>query len=307
MRDGLWVLIGIWQSYRLLKKLKPAVVFIKGGFVGVPVGLAAGRLKIPYVTHDSDAIPGLANRLIAGNARAHGVAGDKKLYPYSLDKTYEVGVPLSDQYKKVNYQLQNEYRRGLGIASDVRVICITGGGLGAQRLNEAMQAIVPVLLEHYPSLVVLHIAGRAHEHQTKDYYGQQLATKYQDQVIVKGFVNDLYRYTAAADLVVSRAGATQLAELAVQAKATVIIPNPLLTGGHQLKNAEQLVKAGAVALVPEAELKNQDVLLNTIRDLLDHQAKRQALGEKLGALSKPDATKKLVDIILEATKQKKTG
>src|SRR5207253_4160634 len=107
LRDAFRVVIGMWQSYRLLKKLKPSVIFIKGGFVGVPVGLAAAKRKIPYVTHDSDVLPGLANHIIARWASAHAVAMPKQLYHYPQDKTYTVGVPVSGEYREVTYHLQS--------------------------------------------------------------------------------------------------------------------------------------------------------------------------------------------------------
>lgn len=305
IRDGFWVIIGIWQSFWLLKKLKPNVIFIKGGFVGVPVGVVAGWLHIPYITHDSDTLPGLANKIIAKRAHAHAVGGPKHLYPYPAHKTHEVGVPLNDQYKPVTYQLQSEYRKGLGIKSDVKVICVTGGGLGARRLNDAVAAIVPTLLLHYPSLVVLHISGRDHQAGLESYYKDKLSAEHYKHVLVKGFVNDLYRYTASADVVITRAGATQLAELATQRKAAIVVPNPILTGGHQTKNAQQLEKSNAIIVLSEEKLtKDHTVLYNAIRDLLDHQEKRHKLAQNLGELAKPDATKRLADIILETDNNK---
>lgn len=303
LRDGFWVVVGIWQSFWLLRRLKPNVIFIKGGFVGVPVGLVAGWLKIPYVTHDSDTLPGLANRLIAKRASAHAVGGPKQLYKYPSHKTFEVGVPLSEQYTPVSYQLQSEYRKGLGIKSDVKVICVTGGGLGAKRLNDAVSAIVPELLVHYPSLVVLHISGRDHEEELSRRYENTLDKKQYAQVKVKGFVNDLYRYTAAADVVVSRAGATQLAELAIQKKPAIVVPNPILTAGHQLKNAKQLEKAGAIVSISEESLANSpNEIYDALRDLLDHQEKRSELAKRLGKTAKPKAAMQLADLILKVAK-----
>jgi UDP-N-acetylglucosamine--N-acetylmuramyl-(pentapeptide) pyrophosphoryl-undecaprenol N-acetylglucosamine transferase len=93
LRDVIFVLIGLWQSFWLLGRLHPDVIFIKGGFVGVPVGLMAALRGIPYVTHDSDAVPGLANRIIARWARLHAVGLPKEVYAYPPAKTVTVGVP----------------------------------------------------------------------------------------------------------------------------------------------------------------------------------------------------------------------
>jgi UDP-N-acetylglucosamine--N-acetylmuramyl-(pentapeptide) pyrophosphoryl-undecaprenol N-acetylglucosamine transferase len=98
-RDVGYVVAGLGQSYRLLRRLQPDVLFVKGGFVGVPVGLAAAKLGIPYITHDSDALPGLANRIIARWAALHAVALPKEVYHYPAANTVTVGVPISHEFR----------------------------------------------------------------------------------------------------------------------------------------------------------------------------------------------------------------
>jgi UDP-N-acetylglucosamine--N-acetylmuramyl-(pentapeptide) pyrophosphoryl-undecaprenol N-acetylglucosamine transferase len=300
IRDFFYVFIGIFQSSLLLKKLKPDVIFIKGGFVGVPVGLAAAMRNIPFVTHDSDAMPGLANRIIGHWAAAHAVALPKDVYNYPADKTYVVGVPVSEDYVPVTANLQRDYRQGLNIKHDERVICVTGGGLGAHTLNMAVAAALPELLHQYPGLAVFHIAGRNNEAELRQYYAEHLDKQYQPQVVVKGFVNDLYRYSAAADVIITRAGATTLAEFAIQAKPVVVVPNPALTGGHQLKNAEYLAAKGAVEVVLEADLAAKpEILADKVGELLHYSEKREELAHILAGFANPDASKKLADVILQ--------
>ncbi len=296
IRDFFFVVIGTFQSYRLLKNLKPAVIFTPGGFVGVPVGIAASRRHIPFITHDLDAIPGLANRINARWAVAHAVALPPETYDYPPDKTFYVGVPVSEMYQPVTHQMQLEYRKGLKIEPDARVLCITGGGNGAERLNNAVAKIAPELLHHYPNLVILHIAGRKNEADLNKLYNDLIDNQIRNRVIVKGFVDDLYRYSAAANVVVARAGATNMAEFALQHRPCIVVPNPALTGGHQLKNAQQLEKAGAIKVVSENDMEQQ--LLPSIRELFDFSAKREALGDALGKFAKPEATKQLAELIL---------
>jgi UDP-N-acetylglucosamine--N-acetylmuramyl-(pentapeptide) pyrophosphoryl-undecaprenol N-acetylglucosamine transferase len=302
IRDGFYVLIGVWQSYRLLKKLQPAVIFTPGGFVGVPVGIAAAKRHIPFITHDLDAMPGLANRINSKWAVAHAVAMPVGMYNYPKDKTFYVGVPVSDAYREVSNKMQVEYREGLGINTDARVLCVTGGGLGAQRLNEAVAELAPDLLTKYPNLVILHIAGRKNEADLVKNYEENLYAEQRKRVVVKGFVNDLYRYSAAADVIVTRAGATNLAEFSLQHKACIVVPNPMLAGGHQLKNAELLEKAQAVVVVQEGDLKTE--LLPSIRELLGFSEKRQTLAEAFGKFAKPDASAKLAKLIIETAEGK---
>lgn len=301
IRDAVWTAIGLWQSFRLLKRLKPEVIFIKGGFVGVPVGLSAALLHIPYITHDSDALPGLANRIIAPWAKIHAVALPKELYSrYPADKTITVGVPLNSQYHPLTKKDVNEARERIGVPQDGKVLFITGGSLGAQRINEAIASCAAELLDRYPELTILQIAGRTHEAAIRQQYKRELTPQQASRIVVKGFVSDLYLYSAAADIVITRAGATTIAELAAQHKTCIVVPNPLLTGGHQLVNAEAFAARKAVRLVDEETLRHDDhALMPAIVDLFDHPEKAKQFGDRLGEFVQPDAAEHLAMLILD--------
>lgn len=300
LRDAVLTLVGMWQSFWLLRKIKPQVIFVKGGFVGVPVGLAAAALRIPYVTHDSDALPGLANRIIAPWAKMHAVALPKEVYDYPPQRTITVGVPLAHHFVPVTPPLQRTFRTQVGLPQDAKVMLVTGGGLGAQRLNDAVITCLPELLQRYADLVVVHLAGRSLEADVRQRYKRELRVQDQDRVIVKGFVTNLYAYSGAADVVVARAGATSNAELAAQAKACVIVPNPLLAGGHQLKNAKVLSDRKAARMVSEEHLRHDHkALLPPLVDLLDHPEKAAALGKKFHELVEPDSAARLSVVLLD--------
>jgi UDP-N-acetylglucosamine--N-acetylmuramyl-(pentapeptide) pyrophosphoryl-undecaprenol N-acetylglucosamine transferase len=299
LRDAFRVLIGIFQSWRLLRRLKPDVIFIKGGFVGVPVGLAAAWLHIPFVTHDSDAIPGLANRIIARWARKHAVALPADIYAYEASKTVTVGVPVKAEYRLVTAELKQAYRKELGIQDDAKVLFIIGGGLGAQRINQAIVKAMPGLMAQFNDLRVIHGAGRSNEEAVRTQYHDLLKPSEMQRVTVVGFLHDVYRYSGAADVVVTRAGATNLAEFAVQGKACIVIPSPFLTGGHQLKNAKYLEEQQATEQVSEAELAAQpDVLAERVSALLSDPARQAALGQKFTAFGHPHAAQELATLIL---------
>lgn len=303
-RDGAYVAMGIGQSYRLLKQLQPQVVFVKGGFVGVPVGLAAARLGIPYITHDSDAIPGLANRLIARWAARHAVALPREIYQYPANKTVTVGVPISHKYQPADEATRKRLRRQLGLEAYDKLLLVTGGGLGAQRLNEAVIANAPDLLACYPGLAIVHLAGRAQVVDVREKYNKALKVADHGRVIVHGFVANLYDYGAAADVVITRAGGTSIAEFAAQAKACVVVPNPLLTGGHQLKNAQALVERDAIKVVDEAALAaDPQALAVALRPLLDDPQAAERLGRQLHSMAQPDAARRLAMVLLEEAGQ----
>lgn len=300
LRDVVFVLIGIWQSFWLLGKLRPDIIFTRGSFVSVPVCIAAKLRGIPYVTHDSDAIPSLANRIIAPWARLHAVALPKELYTYPPKKTITVGVPISDKFHPLTTTEVRADREQLRLDEAGKVLLVTGGGLGSQRINMAAVACVPDLLVRYPDLWVVHIAGRLEEASVRRQYHQELPPEEQKRVLIKGFVTNMYQYSGAADVVVSRAGGNSIAEFAAQSKACVVVPAPHLSGGHQLKNAQVLADRKAVRLVNETTLQEDlHAFMPPLTDLFDHPEKRILLGKKLATLAQPNAAHLLAVLLLE--------
>ncbi len=303
IRDVLYVLIGIFQSWRLLRRLRPDVIFIRGGFMGVPVGLAAGWLHIPYVTHDSDAIPGLASRIIARRATKHAVALPPEVYPYPADKTVMTGIPLRAEFVPVTAALQQRYRTAIDIPAKARMLFVVGGGLGAQRINQAVAEAVPHLLHQFRNLYVVHAVGRAHEAAMQACYQQDLTETEQGRVHVYGYLEDVYRYSGAADIIITRAGATNLAEFAVQGRACIVVPSPFLAGGHQLKNAQYLEAQAAAVVLDEADmLADPNRLAKQVSTLLHDDALCQKLEKNLGAFAKPRASQELAKLVLEQVK-----
>lgn len=307
-RDALYVLVGLWQSRRLLKKLQPAVIFVKGGFVGVPVGLAAAQLHIPYITHDSDSVPGLANRLIARWAAVHAVAMPKEVYAYPQDKTVTTGIPLRKEFVPVTDVLQAEYRKAITIPKTAKLLFIIGGGLGSQAVNRAVGQAVPHLLGQFPDLHVVHGVGRSNEEEMSKYYNEQLSDQEQGRVRVHGYLPDVYQYSGAADLIITRAGATNLAEFAVQGKACIVVPAAFLTGGHQVKNAEYLAEQSAVSVLRQDELEaDPNRLAKQVSELIANPAERAQMGKKLSSFAHPNATSEIADLIIcQVDKQKRS-
>jgi UDP-N-acetylglucosamine--N-acetylmuramyl-(pentapeptide) pyrophosphoryl-undecaprenol N-acetylglucosamine transferase len=300
LRDAFGVVVGLWQSFWLLGKLRPDIIFTRGSYVSVPVCLAAALRGIPYVTHDSDAIPSLANRIIARWAKVHAVALPKEIYHYPPKKTVTVGVPISHQFRPLTIDQTRDFKRTLGLSLGGRVLFVTGGGNGADRLNKAVMNCASELLERYADLTIIHLAGRRLEADVRQRYRQFLTPEEQNRVIVEGFVTNLYQFSGIADVVVARAGGSSLAEFAAQAKACVVVPNPQLTGGHQLKNAKVLADRKAIRLVSEETLQEEPrALMPSVTDLLDHPDKAKELGRRLGELAQPNAAHLLAVLLLE--------
>ncbi len=290
---------GYFESRRLLRKLKPSIIFIKGGFVGVPVGLAASRLHIPFVTHDSDSAPGLANRIISRWAKIHAVALSKETYPYPIDKTVSVGVPIKHNFVPVTPQLQQQYREELGLTRFKQLIFITGGGNGAALLNNIVAKCSPQILDDNTSVGIIHMAGKTLVEETEDLYKSVLTPEQMSQIIVKGFEDNFYLYSGAADVVIGRGSATNLAEFAMQGKACIIIPARQLP--WTVQNTRTLAKDNAVVSLDEDNLlKDPSMLAARCNDLLNSSEKRLFLSDQLSkALVHPNSARELAMLIID--------
>ena len=303
LRDIGRVLRGYSESYRLLRKINPDIVFIKGGFVGVPVGLAAASLRIPYVTHDSDSAPGLANRIISRWAKVHAVALAKENYPYPSEKTFSVGVPINHNFVPVTPQLRIKYREELGLSKFQHIIFVTGGGNGAATLNTIVAKCSRLILDNNSTVGILHMAGRALTEATETLYKQVLTDEQMKRVIIKGFDDKLYLYSGAADIVIGRGSATNLAEFAMQGKACVIVPARQLP--WTVHNTRVLAEDNAVISLDEDELtQNPAGLAATCNDLLSSPEKQLELGDKLSkALVHQNSARELATLIIENVNQ----
>lgn len=308
IRDFFYVLAGIMQSRKLLKALQPDVIFVKGGFVGVPVGLAAAQLHIPYITHDSDAVPGLANRIIARWATWHAVALPKEAYSYPANKTVTTGIPVRDDFVPVTAALRKQYRAHSKVPEKAKLLFVIGGGLGAQRINQAVAEAMPHLLGEFRDLYVVHGTGQANEAEVVRIYDERLNEAEQGRTRVLGFIPDVHVYSGAADVIITRAGATNLAEFARQGKACIVIPSPFLTGGHQIKNAQYLADHGAALVLDETELTDDpNRLARQVSALLTDKKRQQQLSEQLATFAKPNASQDLAELLLDTAKNKQTS
>ncbi len=297
VRDFFRVVRGFFVSRRLLKTIRPRVVFSKGGFVAVPVGLAARTLGIPIITHDSDVVPGLANRLLSRWAVLHAVGMPKQYYSYSERKMVFTGIPLNKNISVVDRSAKQAFKKDLGLSSETKVLTVAGGGLGSVRVNKLVASIAPNLLNRYKNLRIFHFCGASNLEQTKALYAEKLGVEEASRLVLKGFSDQFYKYTGVADVVIARAGATTIAELALQAKALVVIPSPFLTGAHQLKNADMLAKNQAAVVFSED--KPADELEAVVDSLLNSPANRKRLALSLAKLAKPNAASELAEAVLK--------
>ena len=299
-RDFFRFVRGIFEAWVLLGKKKPDAIFLKGGFVSVPVGIVARFRHIPYITHDSDAIPGLANRLTARHAQKNTTALPAELYPYKPEKTIQVGIPVQPEFHRVSAAEREEAKLVIGLRQHDEVIFCVGGGLGAQKVNLALAAAAETLLGKSLRRRIIHVTGKKLFEETKQAYTQQVSAEHMAQVQLIDFTTELYKYSAAADVVITRAGATNIAEFSMQAKACIVVPNPVLTGGQQLHNAKVLSDNGAALVLDESKLAD---LGEKVDELLQSENTRTQLADKLHGLAQYDAAKVLAQLLLNLSGQ----
>ena len=293
--DGFLVAVGFIQSIFKLLIWRPDVVFTKGGYVCLPVGMAARVLNIPLVIHDSDAHPGLTNRILARWATAIGTGAPLEYYHYPKSISTYTGIPINVDFKPYTKPEQWDAKRKWGINPDKPLVVITGGGLGARRLNNTVVSISK-RLQKQASVILLSGVGQYEELKAQ-------LPQNSDHFQLHAFTNDMATLLGAADIVVTRAGATTILELAALSKPTILVPNAALTGGHQLKNAAVYENAkAAVVLVEDAMVENSDMLLDAVNQLLNSPKETQAMAKRFATFSKPHAARDMARLILSARK-----
>jgi UDP-N-acetylglucosamine--N-acetylmuramyl-(pentapeptide) pyrophosphoryl-undecaprenol N-acetylglucosamine transferase len=300
-RDFFRFLLGTLQAIRLLRKLKPDVIMLKGGFVCVPVGLAARMLRIAYITHDSDAVPGLANKLTAKHAVYNAVALEKSIYPYDQAKTISVGIPIQEQFTLVTDQVKKQAKSDLGIQSDHPVLFCVGGGLGAQNLNNSILKICKSLLSEITDLKIIHLTGKKLFQETKISYGKTLNEAELKNIKLIDFSVELYKLSAASDIVITRGGATNIAEFAAQAKPCIVVPNPVLTGGQQLHNAKVLKDKQAAVIVSE---NDEEALKSAVMKLFGNKELSTKIADNLNILFSNDSADKIAELLIDEAEKK---
>ena len=256
--DPFKVLKGYRQARALLKKLNPDVVFSKGGFVSVPVILAAKHRKIPAIIHESDITPGLANKLAIPNACKVCCNFPETLKYLPADKAVLTGSPIRKELLSGNRLHGLTYCR---FKPDKPVIMVVGGSSGSQFINEVVRSLLPELLINYQ---VLHLCGKGNLDDSLTGTQGYAQFEYANQEL-----SDLF---AAADIVISRAGANAICELLALRKPNILIPlSANASRGDQILNAQSFEKQG-YSMVIEEERLNGKVLSDAIRKLFANRS-----------------------------------
>jgi len=277
-----WIrqIIGIKQSMVYMSEYQPVAVLAKGGFVAFPVAIAAWLKRVKLIIHESDAIIGRANRFLSLFAFRFLVAFPKNFYPYwSGNKMIRVGIPINDQFQAT-------------AMPKTKTVLFMGGSQGSRFLNQMVKESVKKLSK---KAKVVHIYGDGNKKEMEEFY-QTLDKKTKESYKIISFTSKIAELIKSSSVVVGRAGATSLVEVAKVGRPMVLIPFPYAASQHQKRNAQILAKKGAAKVLYERKTNSKEIL-SEIDKLLDSKAESEKLSHNLTKFWDIDARGRIVEII----------
>ncbi len=280
--DPLRVLKGYAEALKIIKKFKPDVVFSKGGFVAVPVVLAARHHKIPVIIHESDMTPGLANKICIPSAKKVCCNFPETLKYLPEDKAVLTGSPIREELLSGDRLAGLQYTH---LSSSLPIILVIGGSLGSVTVNQAVRSILPELLEHFQ---IIHICGKGNLDESL--IGKEGYVQYE-------YVDKPLRHLlAAADLVLSRAGANSICEILALRKPNILIPlSAAASRGDQILNANSFAKQGFSTVLEEEALTGESLL----QAITETYKNRQAFIDKMAESQLNNAVSTIINLIDE--------
>ena len=276
-----------------LDQIKPNVVVGFGGYVSVPVGRAAEKNHIPLIIHEQNSVMGLTNKMLAPRAQAvcltYECAGQGIVDPAKIQVT---GNPVR---ASVLSSTRAEGRAMLGIPEDALMLLVFGGSLGARHINQALCAMKDQLLA-YSNLYIVHITGPKELESVSSELS--LLPEQQKRWIVMGYQNRMGETMAAADMIISRAGATSLAEISARAIPAILVPFPYATADHQTTNARAYVEAGCAHMMADDSLDTPEFRA-MVAQLIESRELRQSMHDHALAQETANAASRLADVVMK--------
>ncbi|MGB5685609.1 MAG: undecaprenyldiphospho-muramoylpentapeptide beta-N-acetylglucosaminyltransferase [Candidatus Electrothrix sp.] len=283
--------VAVLESWKIIKRFQPDLVFGVGGYVTGPVLLAARLCSVPTCIHEQNSIPGLANRMISHFVSRIFVSIPGE-YPFPEQKTVVAGNPVRQEILAAAERRQQEVGSPL-------TLLVMGGSLGAHRINMLMLDVAAQLDEQQKKTVqLIHQTGTADEKKVRDGYAAAGV-----KAEVKAFFTDMASLYSQTDLVLARAGATSLAELSVMGLPAVLIPYPYAADDHQAKNAEYYVAEGGAVMYRESAL-DAELLGKILSQLLGDIDKLKKMARAMKNMGQPEATQRILDSCMDLIETK---
>lgn len=286
---------GVRDSKKMLKEFKPDVVIGTGGYVCGPVVYAAAKLRVPTIIHEQNSVPGLTNKFLSRYVNKIAVCFKEAEEYFPKEKVVFTGNPRASE---VRGQDGIRGRLSTGLKTNLPAVLIFGGSRGARPINESVVRSLAEFAEK--PYQILYVTGDAHFEEVKkevDLVGNP------QNVVIKPFIHNMPEVLAGVDLVVSRAGATTLAELTSLGIPSILIPSPYVTNNHQEKNARSLSDGGAAELLLEKDL-NSKALLQKIDSVMLNKEKQKDMKIKATKMGVPDSAGRLYKVMKQITNTK---
>ncbi len=276
----------MWNSFRIIKSFKPDVVIGTGGFASGAVLKVASMLGIPTVIQEQNSYPGITNKLLAKKANKICVAYENLERFFPKDKMILTGNPVRQDL--INEASKSEAIAYFKLDANKKTLLVLGGSLGARRINQLIEKELDFLLSQ--NIQIIWQCGKLY---LNDY------SKYNEKenVQVVAFIDRMDLVYAAADVVISRSGASSVSELCIVGKPTIFIPSPNVSEDHQTKNAKAISDKNGAILIRESELETQ--FETVFSDLISSESKQAELSQNIKKLAKPNATKDIVEEIVK--------
>ena len=285
VRNVLRVLKGLAQAFRLVGKHKPSVVLGVGGYSSGPVLVAAKLRGVPTIIHEANAFPGLANRSVARFVTTVAVAFEEALPRLKRPDGVVTGNPIRKEFFEAKHPGQRATGNG-------QRLLIFGGSQGSRILNETMAGALLFLSRLKDSLTIVHQTGPNDLEKMRNAYRDSAFAN----AVVVPYLDPIVDEMAAADLVVSRAGAMTVSELSAIGRAAILVPFAAATNNHQELNARVVERAGGAVVITEAAL-SPEKLAAAITEVVSDPERTRRMGAASKTLAKPSATKNIVDLI----------
>ncbi len=287
------------RAKKIIREFKPDVIVGTGGYASYPALKMGAKMGIPTAVHESNAVPGLTTRLVEKDVDTVMVSFEESRACYTNpDRVKVVGTPVREEFL---YTARQEARARLGLG-DTPLVVSCWGSLGAREMNKKIARFMKRACDDQTPFRHIHATGSFGWRWMGEYVkGQGVDLASQPQIDMREFIYDMPDVMAAADLIICRAGAATIAEVAASGTPCIMIPSPNVTDNHQEKNARVLEKHGAAVVIREADCDG-DSLYDTVKELLADKAKRRQMSKAAHEIAVVDSTERIYDAVIRLSK-----
>lgn len=293
LRAAVKIFLSIIDSYRIIKTVKPDIVIGVGGYASGAITLVAFFMSVPTMILEQNSMPGLTNRILGKFVHVVCITYQESISFFPKSKTFFTGNPVRMNVLRGN---RESAFRLFSLDRDFFTIFAFGGSSGAKSINSAVVDSLNYLHDLRDKIQFLHQTGMKDFENVRDAY-----RKSGFKGTITPFIYQMGEAYAVADVVISRAGATTLAEETALGKPAILVPFPFAAGGHQELNARKLLEIGAAKMIPDRELRGE-TLSGAIRELYTSEALRAEMQQRSRSVGRPDAGAKVVDIAMSLVK-----